>query len=517
MLSGIFRLCGIISQNCLQCDQQNVDWGGREVSLSGVVRYRWESVQTARLCRNSIANWLVLATHVHLGQDLDSSNMTLTNQRSILWNAVAGLSMVAALGSVAVADSLAETAASQASDSGNSSPQQLTNSLLQDEIGDLPEDNTAFFTASRRVQLQLDLLAAGGVGDLDSVLVNVIRPDGRKTQLTPDADGKVTIRDLKPGPHAVVASGDRVHGTTLYYLDEKAGAGGNDFADLLDNDLGPPDSVDDDMSTKTLTMLQIDPEKLGPTLDRVRPFARSEKLGPMDINIGDSFSYSVTLGPDGTLSGRVISLVDIPVGGTQIEILFAGQTVGTTVASPDGSFRIRGLRSGVHGLIASGRAGFAAFAFQARKSAELAETRIPFQQTFVSVLQGDEQLPVVLVPPQQLEGVIEVLEQRYPALRRDTDALGADVAGDGFGSTPFGPPAAGFGGGGFPAGPGGGGFSSGGGGSFFGGGGGGLGGLGGLGVLAAALANSNDDNNGGVFVPPILPPGVASPSTPAAQ
>jgi hypothetical protein len=109
--------------------------------------------------------------------------------------------------------------------------------------------------------------------------------------------------------------------------------------------------------------------------------------------------------------------VDLPVGGTQIEILFNGETVGTTVASPGGNFRIRGLRSGVHGLIASGRAGYAAFAFQAQKSSELAEAKIPFQQTFVSVLQGDEQLPVVLVPPQQLGRVIEVLEERYPAPR----------------------------------------------------------------------------------------------------
>ncbi|KAA1259269.1 hypothetical protein LF1_17990 [Rubripirellula obstinata] len=385
----------------------------------------------------------------------------------------------------------------QADQSSNAAVgQQLVGTLLQDEIDELPEDNTAYFTATREVQLQLDLLAATSAAtDLDDVMVSVIRPDGKTTRVKPDIDGKVTIENAQPGPHAVVASGEGSHGSTLFYFDEKQEDG-----DALDSGLAAPTPV------KQLTMLQIDPENLRPSIDRIRPYVNSEYAPPASVGVGGSFNYSVTLGPDGVLSGRVISLIkEIPTQGTQVTIFYAGQQVGSTVAGPGGSFQIKGLRGGVHGVVASGRAGFAAFAFEAKQTSELAKSNGVFQQTFVSVLQGDEQLPVVLIPPTMTEQVIEEVEERYPLLRTEAVPSGVDapVSGlNGFTGGPFGPPAGGFApGGGYSAGGGGGGIP------FGGGGGGALGGIAGL-ALVAALADDDDEN------PPIVAPQPSSPAVP---
>ena len=381
--------------------------------------------------------------------------------------------------------------------------QHLVGALLQDEIDELPEDNTAYFTASREVQLQLDLLAATSTAaDLDDVMVAVIRPDGSKTDVTPDANGKITISNAQPGPHAVVASGEGKHGSTLFYFDEK-----KEDEDALDSGLSSPTPV------KQLTMLQIDPENLRPSIDRIRPYIKSDFDIPTTVGVGASFSYSVTLGPDGTLSGRVISLAkEVSTEGTQISIFFEGQQVGSTVAGPGGSFQIKGLRGGVHGIVASGRAGYSAFAFEAKQSSELAQSQSGFQQTFVSVLQGDEQVPVVLIPPTMTEPVIQELEERYPILRTTSLPEGVDTPIselDGFTGGPFGPPAGGF----SPAVGGFGGGGGGGGGGIFGGGG-GIGGIGGIAAVAAAIGIDDDNGFNPIAAQPIVTPAFASPSAP---
>ena len=381
--------------------------------------------------------------------------------------------------------------------------QRMTGVLALNETDELPEDNTAFFTEAREVQMQLDMLAASSTpDDLGDITVSVIRPDGSKTKVEPDANGKIMIKNAQAGPHAVVASGEGMHGSTLFYFDEKQGAD-----DAMDSGLS------NSMPVKRLTMLQIDAEKLRPMIDRVRPYWDSKYEVPATVGVGESFNYSVTIGPDGILSGRVISLTkDIPTEGTQVSIFFAGQQVGSTIAGPGGSFQVKGLRSGVHGVIASGRAGFAAFAFGAKQPSELAESKRGFQQTFVSVLQGDEQLPVVLVPPTMTEPVVEVIEERYPTLQTLSapEGINAPVTGlDGFTGGPLGTPANGF----SQAGVGGGGFSggggSGGGGSIFGGG--GAGGIGGIAAVAAAIG-IDDDNNNNNNVTPIITPSTASAS-----
>ena len=390
----------------------------------------------------------------------------------------------------------------------------LVRTVLQDEIDELPEDNIAFFTSARKVKLQLDLLVAADSqtnlqANLSKTVVTVVRPDGKITRLKPDALGKVTIEQIESGPHAVVASADGAHGTMLYYFDQKKSK------DVLEKGLATPRST---TTTKRLTMLQLAPEQLRLALDRIRDLNSADLEAPARVDVGDTFNYSVTLGPDGTLSGRVMSVIaSLSTVGTHITIFHAGQPVGSTVAGTDGSFQISGLRGGIHGVVASGRAGFSAFAFDASQPSEMADGDRVFKQTFVSsALQGDEQLPVVLCPPPMTAPVIKAIEKRYPMITSPVAPAGADVplgAMDGLAGTPVGPPVAGFSPGSLGSSAGGGfsgsGFSGGGTGGGFSGGGGGLAGLSGLAGVGAIIAASTDDDNDAIPRPPI-----ASPSLP---
>ena len=379
---------------------------------------------------------------------------------------------------------------------------QLANRFLQDELDELPEDNTAFFSEAQEVKLQLDLLSAlEDARSLSETVVTVIRPDGESEELRVDGGGQVVIEDVERGPHAIVASGDGVHGAMLYYFDEK-----EESDDALGAGLAQ-------VETKKMTLLQVDPNDLRDSIDRVRGISDVGRMRDGDFRISKTYGYDVTLGPSGVLSGRVLSVNrGTPISGTEVKIFYNGSVVGSTQAGSDGSFQITGLRGGVHGLVASGSGGYSAFAFNAVPSSEIAQISPVVSQTFVSTLQGaGETLPVVLVPPQMIEPVVEAVEKRYPEIAQPSVPAGIEAAPAPMGTAgapiantfssvaPSATGAAGAGGG-----------FSGAGGGFGGGGGlgGGLGGLAALAPLAILPAVIDDDND------PISPVTVVSPAIP---
>lgn len=363
-------------------------------------------------------------------------------------------------------------------------------SALQDEAQELPADNAAVFFASREVSVRLDLLAAVGA-DTSDTLVTVVRPNGQTTELSPDDDGMVRLANVEEGPHAFVANSRIAHGTTLLDLNQ------NDGVEPLEE----PEPT-------RLTMLKLRAKNLRPIVDELRDVGVDQTLVSRSepLRQGNAFDYRVRLGADGTLYGQVISVLDesqyVSLEGTHIIVYRDGQPIGSTYADFAGMFSIAGIGAGVHGLTASGRAGYAAMAFEAINPGDVVMTNAN-GESFVALQDGIvDRLPVVLAPPPMVPAIIKSISDYYPTI----DGAAADPAA---GAPPLGQPIASpFGGAMVPSGPGGG-FGGGGGGFAGGGGGSGLGGLLGIAAIGGVIAATSDDDNN-----VIQPPVVASPALP---
>lgn len=374
----------------------------------------------------------------------------------------------------------------------------------QDETRRLPSDNAALFTAaSRQVSISLDLLSGDASGSaLAGTLVTVVDASGNARQFTADDTGMVTVDEAQEGPHAVVASTDTAHGSSLFMFEEQ-----EDAADAIDADL---------VETKParMTLLNITADGLLPIIDDylvtaeaaddASPFADDQLAG--DTPIGPGFGFQVELGPNGELSGQVVSVAGNATGqslaGTTVVILKDGQAVARDVTDADGRFALSGVRPGVHGVIAAGPAGYAAFAFEAI-SGDAVTVRPNAPITFVSTrLMAAGQLPVVLIPPQMVPAVIDSIRDFYPA-----GPAGVAEVGAGAGAAALAPGIAAAVGGAFagaPAAQSVGSFGSGGGGAAGAGIGGGAGGLAMLaavgGGAAYLLSEDDDDDEPGIVV-----------------
>ncbi len=372
------------------------------------------------------------------------------------------------------------------------------------QLGRLPADNVAFFGASQVVRVKLDLMSVmpDAAAELNRAKVTVIRPNGEVSLFRPDFDGTVLINDATPGLHAIIASGGSVHGAMMYYFEEKtvdlAGkTPAKTVADALDQG--------SDARPVQMTMLQISEQELRSAIDRCRGV--NARMSPV-IGAGvmaERFSYQVKLGPEGTLTGQLVPFANRNgvLAGTDVTIYFNGDAVGTTKADANGRFQIAGLRSGVHGLVASGGAGYTAFAFDASDPGDVVMTNTDGESFVTAMAQATGVLPVVLIAPPMVPGVVSAVENDYPSMQQPGDGMIVDAPlGE-----PIGPVAGAFTPGpmaGSPIGGGAGGGFGGGGGGFGGGGLGGLAGLAGIGAIIAAT--SDDDDNNAIAAPePISP------------
>ncbi|MGI9471436.1 MAG: hypothetical protein ACR2NZ_07895 [Rubripirellula sp.] len=360
--------------------------------------------------------------------------------------------------------------------------QSFTAKILQDEVQELPADNTAFLTAAREVSIQLDLIAASDA-NLNNAVVSVVSLDGESRDFEPDANGVVTIDNVQPGPHAIVASSRSAHGTSLLYFKE------------------PVAAVNELPAVKTnarVTMVAMNPETLRPYVEQIAHLSGSPDSVITNVGTGSLYGYRVKLGPQGTLHGRVLSLMkgfddsalDVGVAGTRIAILRDGQVVANAFSDEMGDFYVEGLSAGVYGCIATSNVGYSAFGFETVGTSGLVQTDADGKR-LVSAIQGPaEILPVVLVPNAFIPEVYGKLLEYYPELEPFLDET-AFTTGQPI--MPYSGMGSGVGGGG---GGGGGGVGLG-----------GLGALAGLAAIGAALSNNDD---GGIFVQP----NPASPATP---
>ncbi len=368
---------------------------------------------------------------------------------------------------------------------------------VQDEVRRLPEDNTALFSRlDRRVRFQLVKLTTTGNELLAGTRVKVIGPEGRQSEITSDENGIATLEEVTPGLHAAVVSGLSGHSAIPIAVRER-----DDMAGTEDG-MGAMASP-----LVTMPVIDVSPQEvfrlanyyLPPTNDSG---AEIDEKFVATGEVAPAFGYRVRLGDGGQLRGQVYTLLRDQltiegVAGTNVLLYRGNSPVARAVADDGGRFMVSGIAPGVYGLVAAGAGGYAAFGLEAYDSGVIADTAprsttsvdrlvslTADPQEPVSTFVDGDTVPVVLIPPPLLEGVLD-------SIRAAAFGTGPDMglAGDGFAPVP--------GAGQMPmgAGPGGGGFGGAGGGM----GGGGIGGLAGLGVgaaiIGAVIAATDDDDN----------------------
>lgn len=396
--------------------------------------------------------------------------------------------------------------------------------ILQDEPLELPPENTAMYSTAGVVSVELDMLAALDRGTATDVMVTVIRPDGSEDRFSPNSEGVIEIDDATPGPHALVANGKGVHGSTLFYFDEQptVKADENVAADVAKVEPKTPERA-------RMTLAVVREKELKPFVNRIRDVGQDDDVESISesVDAGGKFDYRVSLNQRSTLRGRVLSFIKRPlsngVEGTKVAVFREGDRVASTTCDPFGRWEIEDLEPGVYGVIAAGAEGYAAFGFDAvsdramvRRDNQSAnrlvakqEDELQFEDLAAPVdNEGTiEELPIVLIPRPYCPKVVDSIVRYYPSLKpavRPAYAGGALAAPVG-GSVV---PGAGVGVGGF----GGASVTSAGAATAAVGSAGGFGGIGGLAavgaVIGATVAATDDDDDNIIGTPPLASPAV---------
>ncbi len=387
----------------------------------------------------------------------------------------------------------------------------LPANFMQGEKKEVPAD---FFAQIEDSRLTLKLQNIGDYGAdtrLDDAFVTLITPGGIQQLAKSDSEGNVAFEGVEEGVVGLVVTGPDTHATVAVYAKEMTPP--EEAPPVAPPAVEPPAAdalVAAEATPFRLPVMRISPNEVLKNTNAyaaLRPaasdFTRAEYAGFQRYETKSSLYYRVNLKADGTVPGRIYTVVDpnaiVDYAGTNITIYKNGLYFRSTVANSSGYFETSDMSAGVYGLVAAGPGGYAAFAFEVVEAgADLPEPNVA-RRTGKDVFQtaafqadggASAMLDVPLIPPAMLAYLRQVILNAYAA---SPDAMAA--------AAPPAPPTAAGGGGvgsGTVGGGGGGGGGAGAGGS----------GLLGLAGLAAGLAAIGDDD--GDFIPP----GPTSPAVP---
>jgi hypothetical protein len=354
----------------------------------------------------------------------------------------------------------------------------LVRSTRQVESTSLPGDHVAWFSNSNpNVTIELSMLSENAnPKSLFGTKVSVIDPNGKTREFTANEWGNVTVDHAVEGLYAVVATNLHSHGATLFQFKK---------------------SSDDTTENVQLALLDVSSERLLPLIQGFKQLSRSAASVTTKIETGASFKHQINLGPKGELLGQVVLMNDQTrsLADCTIVLFKNGRPVARHTTDEQGRFSMTGVRPGVHGVIAVGPAGYAAFAFNAVDSTPLSNHSVKNSIQLIGArIQSPQALPVVMVPGPQAALTIKSVQQFYSSNGVGSGNPGTlnASAGQPFTGTSLGTSLNGGAAGGF------GGASAGGVGA-----GGSFGGLGALGAVGAAASSSNSNNNSpGLVVSP---------------
>lgn len=354
--------------------------------------------------------------------------------------------------------------------------------MLQGQDVQLPADSVMRYDANSQ-RMRLTLAGLDNDSRNENLVATLIGADGTKTEARLEANGFDFPNVRDSGLHALVVTGGRAAYTAMaLYLQ----ATSNQAQAAADGNAAPPGEF-------VVRLGKVDPTQISTIVENSGTAPKGSSLKSLnDYNLSSAGTSTISLQPDGTLSGKVIvpeaGFEQIP-GPVRLSFLRNGVTVANTVSAADGNFFISGLAAGVHTVLASGAPGHTAFSFEVVPVLE----ELPALTTHGrartlpvstrAAFQAPNQLVVVLIPPILMPGVREVVQQAYGPPATDNGFGPPSFAG------PFGGPMGGGGGGGGGMG---GGLGGGGGGGFGGRGLGALLGIGGLAAGVAVLATDDD-------------------------
>ena len=360
------------------------------------------------------------------------------------------------------------------------------NSVLQGEDVDLPEDFIARVEDGKLKVILESLGAQGQSSPRSNLLVALLDENGDRSVATTNSAGVAEFTNVRVDAlHALLVNDEKFHAAIpILSISPETALAKNIVASDIRVSPMPADR------DAILTSLARD---IAPTS------GVGSLLAASDFKLANQTAYRVRLNSDGTLDGRVV-IADRDLDASQryanVTIFKDRQPVARTTANAaDGSFGLPNLAVGIYGVIASGPAGYSAFAFEVLPpTADIAITRDPTNlPVSLQASVAASKLYVFLIPPKLMSRVRDEISTFYGS--------GAPSSNMTMGPT-----------GGFPGG--GGGFGGGGsGGGGFGGGGSGIGGggFGGLGALIALpiIIGLADDNNNAINN--TLPPVIVSP------
>jgi hypothetical protein len=297
----------------------------------------------------------------------------------------------------------------------------LTLVSTQDHGRRLPTENILFFDPGNpTLKLQLESLSSRNSKPFPRTRLTLIDGHGDSREFTSDDDGQVTIDNISDGLYGVAAFNAHAHASTVFALRSRASAAveavTHDFA-------GQPATAV--AVTARLVMATAIGGKLAALVDENLIADPDVPTAAVDANVVDGlgglspFGYQVQLGTGGVLRGQLITVMRptsrySAVKGTRITLTKNGIPIATVQANALGMFKIGGVRPGTHGVIVTGRHGYAAFAFEAVDTVSVVEDRdLPYQ--FVSARTSSEGtiLPIALVPPTMIPAVLKSTKEHF--------------------------------------------------------------------------------------------------------
>ena len=394
--------------------------------------------------------------------------------------------------------------------------------LVQGEKRKLAED---FVVQLDGDALHISLEARGLVNTRpsDDLLVTLIQPSGERMDERPDEEGNLLFSGVQEGLAAIIVTADALADTSVSSL----------YA-AIPLFVSPPDDNAVATDPVKIPMALVEPGALVARLnDEVEEISDDAEVMQSDeFEIVKFGQFRVQRLADGSVQGQVVvpqrGYLAMP-GPTQITFQKDGLPLVSTTSKDDGTFVAESVPVGVNSIVATGRAGHAAYSIEVVEFAGGEDLLNPVtdrgqQHTrYVAKMQpAGDSLLVALIPPALMDEYRDVADERLPAPVIENVQPLADITPMSPAGGAPGPASGGFAASGSPVSSfGGSGFGGGGGGGFVGGGAGA--GLAGLAAIAAASAISDDDDGfninlaspisaTGPAAAPVVPPQPAIPA-----